>query len=335
MPERIKIFGVAAKIQSAEGTDSVPTLSANAVRQVGAPAVLQINHLDEADRSDEQHGGFGDLGFGVPSGRWGQVDITLAAKGAGADYDGTNVPEFDCFLRAAGFSATRSGSAGSGQILYTTFDDGSFEVMSLYLWSARKLYKMIDCIALPKFSAEAGKKGTFTFTVMGRIVSAVTEAAMTSQTFLTSVPPLFHSSAVNIGAFTSASTPPLIMKKIELDFGTAQTARPSAGATDGHGGFAITDRVPTLSSEIEVVPLSAFNPFTLGEQATGGGQGTDTKVSFQIGTTQFNRVKFALGQWAFRVPQVGDSSGIATWPLSGKILARTLASGREMAITVD
>lgn len=337
MAERTKILAVAAKIQAVEGTDSVPTLAANAVRPTGIVLAPAPSYLEDGDRSDEQHGGMGPIGQAAAAGRWCQVDIPVAIKGAGADYSVvTNKPEWDPFIRGAGFSATVSGGVGAGQILYTDLDSGVFERFSLYLWSANKQFKMIDCIALPKMSADAAKKGIWTFTCIGRLVSDPVELALGVQTLSTVAPPLFHSQAMTIGAFSSATTPGLKARKVELDFGTAYTPRPSAGDTDGLAGFEITDRQPTFSSEIEVVPLATFDPYTIGKQASAAGAvGTDTKVSFQIGVTQFNRVKFALGQWGFRSPAQSDSSGLVTWPLAGKIFSRTLASGRAIAITVD
>lgn len=335
MAERIKIQGVAAKIHAVEGTDPVPTFALNAVRLIGIPT-LQINFLEDGDRADEQHAGMGTIGVVADAGRWGQIDISLAIKGGGADYQpGIIKPEWDPFLRAAGFSAAVTGIAGAGVITYTDLDSGAFERLALYLQSANKLFKMIDCVVLPKWSLEAAKRGTFTFTCIGRIVVDPIENAMGAQTLSAVVPPLFHSQAVTIGAFSSAGAPPLVMRKTDCDCGTVHTPRPGAGATDGLNGFEITDRQPTASAEIEVVPLATFDPYTLAKQSRDVTNGTDTKLSYQVGGVQFNRVKFALGQWAFATPPIGDNSGLATWNLAGKILARSLASGRMISVIAD
>ena len=335
MAERIKIQGVAAKLQGSEGTDAVPSFATNAVRPIGIP-VLQINYLEDGDRADEQHAGMGTIGVVGDAGRWGQVDITLAIKGAGADYfTATNRPEWDPFIQAAGFSATASGGAGAGQVLYTDLDSGVFPRLSLYLQSANKIFKLIDCVTLPKWSLEATKRGTITFTCIGRIVTDPAEQAMPAQTLSAVVPPLFYGAAVTIGAFSSAGGTPLVMRKTDCDLGTVHTPRAGAGATDGLNGFEITDRQPSASAEIEVVPIATFDPYTLAKQARDATNGTDTKLSYQCGTVQFNRVKFALGQWAFNSPPINDNSGLATYNLSGKIIARSLASGRMIAITVD
>lgn len=326
--ERAKIYAIAAKIHAEIGTDPVPTFAANAIRVIGQPE-LSINYLEEGDRSDEQHAGMGAAGQGESVGRWGQIEVALAIKGGGADYSaGLNKPEWDVFLRAAGFSAAVSGAGGAGKIEYTSLDSGEFERAALYCQSANKLYKLIDCIALPKMSAEAAKRGVFTFTVIGRMPDDPVENVFAGQTLLGLAAPAFHSQEVSIGAYNTPT-----VRKLDLDFGTAHSPLPSAGADDGLDGFEVTDRNLKFNMEIQVVALAVFNPYVLSKQAWPGG--TDTKVNFQIGAAQFNRVKFALGQWAFKTPPNSDNAGIATWNLQGTILARTLANGRDILITVD
>src|SRR6185312_4748877 len=147
----------------------IPTLALNAVRPIGLP-MLQLNYLDAGSRVDEQHAGLGDIGVNAATGRWGQIDIVLALKGAGADYSvATNRPEWDAFLQASGFSATETGGAGLGTMTYTTLDAGVFPTITLYLWSMNKLFKMVGCCCAPKITLEAAKRGTISFTCYGMI----------------------------------------------------------------------------------------------------------------------------------------------------------------------
>lgn len=335
--KRHRIVGVALKAETTEGTDSVPTFAANAVRPIGIP-VLATSYLDDGDRSDEQHGGMGVIAAGAATGRSAQFDLTLSLKGAGADYSTGVRPEWDVPLRAAGFSATQSGAAGSGLVTYTTLDAGAFETFTAYvITDESKLYKLVGCIAAPKIAAEATKRATISFTIMGRMSADPTESALGAQTLSTVVAPPFVGQSCNIGAFTSAAATPLILRKLDVDFGTATTTRASAGAADGHAGYAITDRKLDCTLELEQVPLATFDPFALSRQAQPGG--VDTAVSFAVGGTQFNRVKVTLGQFAFRAPAHGDSSGLGTWTLKGPVLARSIASGagvgREIAVVAD
>jgi hypothetical protein len=334
MAEREYIWAVALKIQSAQGTDSVPTFALNAVRHVGAPTFLTINHLDEGDASDQQFGGLGVLNQLDMSGEWGQIDVTLAVKGAGADYfTATNRPEWDAPLRASGFVPTASGTGGSGVVKYKPIDSGTFEYLSAYLQGANKLYKMVDCVAMPKFAAEAAKKGTFTFTIIGRITS-ITESAYAGQTLSAVVAPPFKGAVVSLGAWASSDgANPLVMRDVAIDFGIGHTPRESAGATDGLLGFEVNDRKIVVSSTIEVVPLSKFDPWA--ESRVARPNATSRKPVFQIGIVQFNRVKFSLGEWGFKPPAPQGKNRLMVYPLSGPLFAQTHANGTEMEITVD
>lgn len=335
MAEREYIWGIALKIQTAKGTDAVPTFVQNAVRHVGQPAFLTINHVDEGDNSDAQFGGLGVLNEGEKSGEWGSIDINLAVKGAGADYSvATNRPEWDAPLRAAGFSVTASGGVGAGVLTYKPIDSGTFEYLSCYLQGAGKLFKMVDCIAKPKFSASAAKKGIFTFTIIGRI-TAITENAWAGQTLNPTVAPSFKGATVSLGAWTSTDSPnPLIVRELGLDFGVAESAQESAGATDGLAGFEVVDRKTIFSATVDVVPLSKFDPWTEARTSRPAGA-VSRKPTWQLGSVQFNRVKFTGGEWGFKAPAPSAKNRLLVYALSGPLFAKSHTNGTEIEIIAD
>ena len=334
MAEREYIWAVALKIQTVKGTDAVPTFVANAVRHVGNPAFVTINHLDDGDASDQQFGGLGIFNEGEKTGEWGQFDITLAVKGAGADYFVvTNRPEWDAPLRASGFAVAATGASGSGVLTYKPFDSGTFEYLSAYLQGANKLFKLVDCVALPKFSADAAKKGLFTFTIIGRVAS-ILETVYTGQTLSSVTAPAFKGAAVSLGAWTSADSPnPLILHDCAIDFGAGYTPQESAGATDGLAGFEINDRKLSFSATVAVVPLTKFDPWA--ESRVARPSGTSRKPVFQLGTLQFSRVKFSLGEWAFKPPVPAGKNRLLTYPLSGPVLAKSHTNTMEIEIIAD
>lgn len=336
MAERARILAVTAKLETTYGTDAAPTLALNAVRPIGIP-ILTVNYLDEGVRADEQHAGLGTIGVSGATGRWGQVDIELALKGAGADYSvATNRPEWDPFLQAAGFSATETGGSGSGTMTYTTLDSGAFSSITLYLYSANKLYKLVGCVCLPKISLEAAKRATIKFTCMG-ICTSITESTIAAQTLSSVAPLIFANQTVSIGPFTSALSPGLVARKLDIDFGTAHVPRPSAGATDGIAGFLITDRMVKCSGEIEVVPLSSFDPTVIARQAfPASGSPVLTNVTAVLGTVQYNTIQVLTGQWQWKGPKVANAGGLMLWQLDGSIIARSITGaqglGREIAL---
>jgi hypothetical protein len=330
---RIRILALAAKVQSAKDVDSVPTLAANAIILNGIPG-LQLNYLEDGNRDAELHGGFGSIGSDGVIGRWGQIDVTLNLRGAGTAYSASNLPECHPFLLGAGLQHTVDATEDAEKVTYTDTDDASlFKYFSMYLWSAQKLFKMINCVAVPKVGADAGKRAGLTVTVVG-IITDISQATITSTTYSQVPAPKFVAGEISIGAFDKTSTPGLVCQRVMLDLGIQQVLSPGAGSDQGIDAFEITDSQHMLEMDIQVAPLATWNPFAIGEEGTGAGS-TDRKVEFQFGGTQYNRVKFATGQWGFRPVAPTDNAGLAIYKLSGKIAAKTAANGRSTLITFD
>lgn len=330
-----KIFCILAKLQSGAGVDATPT-AANAVRTLNVPS-LKVEYLEEGDRKDEQHAGFGDLGSVGSFGRHVKLPIQIALKGGGADYSvAANRPEADPFLQAAGFTVTTSGGVGAGKLVYQTADaSDTFPFLTLYAYSQYKLFKLIDCVVLPKFTFENMKKGILDMTVIGRLVSDPTDASLPGGlTYNATVPPVFAGSTNAIGAFNQGNG--LLTRQASIDCGTQYAPQTGGGASDGLAGFLITGRDAKHSATIQSVALSSFAIHALAKQVTGA---TDTSGQYVIGAAGvFNRVTIRFGQWAFK-PSQGDASGIGTTVLDGPIAARSIASGdgvgRELAVVFD
>jgi hypothetical protein len=232
------------------------------------------------------------------------------------------------FLRAAGFSKTVSAGVS---VLYSTLDTG-METMTLYLYTANKLIKMVGCVASMKLSAEAPKRGFFTFSVTGKIAADPTEVALPALTTSSVDPALLHSALASIGTWlSSAGTDPLVMKSVEITDGVAVSERPSAGATDGLIGHLITDRKARQTMTVEVPALATFDPFTLAKQA-GSLQPLST---WQIGTLAGKRLKVQTGRWSLKAPKGGAVGGIATFALDGSLGAGAPTSARELNLLWD
>jgi len=337
-----KIFCVLAKIQAGAGIDAAPTAAANAVRLLNTPSI-QPKFLEEGDRKGETHAGLGNLGSVGSFGRYVDIPIQLALKGAGADYfTATNNPESDPFWQAAGMTVVRSGGAGAGKLVYTTADaSDTFPLLTLYAYSQYKLYKIIDCVVAPKITLDNMKKGVIDFVCTGRLVTDPTDAAMPAGlAFSSVVPPVFAGNQNSIGIFTSAAAPnPLLTRQAVIDFGTAHAPMTGGGAADGLAGFIITDREVKHTATIQSVPLASLAVHAIARQATNNG-GIDTSAIYILGAAGgFNRATIQLGQWAAK-PGDGDASGIGTTQLQGAIAARSLggtsaAVGREIALIFD
>jgi hypothetical protein len=329
--EREKVFGVLAKIETTSGTDAAPTAAANAVRVVGIP-VIEYGYLEPGERDDVQTGTLLISDRASPAGRFGRIPITIEIAGAGAAYSASVAPQADVFLRGAGFGRTLVTTGGSESILYTTLDEGN-ETFTCWFYTGRKLIKMVGCVAQPtNISAEATKRGLMAFNVMGRIAVDPTEVALPALTLSGVIPPLCHSAAANIGGWlSSAGSDPLVLRSAVIAPTTATPERPSAGATDGHAGYAITDRTVEQTMVVEVPTLPSFDPFAQ-SKVTGP---TLPTSAWQVGTTQYNRLKVQTGRWQLRPPRQVGLDGISGFELTGRLGAGAVTSGRELNLLYD
>jgi hypothetical protein len=327
---REKIFGVLVKIETTPLTDAAPT-GTDAVRVVGIPT-LKYGFLENGLRDDVVTGQLGPAERAIPAGRYGSIDITLEVKGAGAAYSSSVAPEADALLRMSGCGRTVTTTGSAESILYTTLDSGN-ETGTLYCYSANKLFKLVGCVATLKLSADAVKRGLFTFSVTGKMVTDPAEAALPALTFSSVNPPLFHSVTATIGSWSSAAgADPLVLKSAAIDFGNTITDRASAGATDGLAGYLVSDRRVRQDMTVEVPLLTSFDIFAAAKLS-----GASNPLStWAIGTAQYNRMKVQTGRWALEAPEIGAVSSINTAHLQGNlIIGAAPTSLREVNFLFD
>lgn len=331
-PFRPRVLAIAAKIETTSGVDSVPTLAANALNQVGVPA-LNLGYLETGVRDDVVTGVLGTVDRAAPAGRNVSFDMTLEVKGFGAVYSAANKPEADVPLRASGRAAASVLTGGLESWTYLTIDD-AMETATFYCWTANKLFKLVGCTCRMKFAAVVNQRAFFTFTVQGKLTTDPATTSFSAPTLNMTVPPIFNGAAANIGLWTTAVAEPLVIQSVEFDDGASVTERPSAGATDGLIGWIINDRKPRLTMAVEQVTLATFDPYAASKQNSSGA--IDTKPVFAVGTVQYNRMKFLGGRWALEAPGHGEVHNLSGWNLAGALVLGTESVGlRESRIVFD
>jgi hypothetical protein len=265
----------------------------------GRRADAQARLSREGDRQDVQSGVLGTVDRAEPAGRFGELEVTLEVKGAGAAYAAGVRPECDPFLRAAGFSSTVDATGGNEKVTYTTLDEG-METMTLYCYTGRKLIKLIGCVATLKASAEANKRGFLTFGITGRVATDPTESALPGGlTLLGREPAALQGASRGDRRVDTASGDPLVLRKVDARHAGEDGRSSVAGATDGHAGYVITDRIVRQTMDVEVVPLATFDPFAMSKARR---RALPAATSWQIGTAQYNRMKVVTGRWALEAP---------------------------------
>jgi hypothetical protein len=252
-------------------------------------------------------------------------------RGAGAAYSASVLPPGDAFWVGSGLARTVVTTGGSEAVTYQSIDSG-MQTITLYCYSANKLFRLIGCVVQPKLSVEVYKRGFLDFDVTGKIAVAPIESAIPSPlTFNQVVPPEFVSAAVSIGSWNQSSTEPLALISASYDFGTAIADLSSAGATDGLAGWLITDRNATQEMVVNAMALATFDPFA---QARLGGA-NPLLTAWQIGNVQYNRMQFNA-RWTPRAPREGTRNGVKTYTLSGPSRVGVgLIGGREALIVYN
>lgn len=313
---RERVAALTAKIETTSGTDSVPTLAANAV-QLAAPPTLTVDYLEGGERSDVIFGGMGTVARTAPGGRYGTVTVRMEARGNGSGYSSLR-PEVDVFLRMSGFSYTVPG-------IYNSLDDG-FETGTIYCYTGSKLFKLVGCVCSMKLTAVANQRAFWEFSVTGVLAADPTQLALTSPTLNTTIPPNFRNSAVAIGGVGYAQG--LKVKQLEVNYAATIVADSAAGATDGLVQYVITNIVPRMDMTIQQMPLSAFDPYAASK---ADGSATSTTGTATIGSTTNNKVGFNWGTWALEVPKSASDSGLLNWQLTGALVAGSLGTNSREA----
>jgi hypothetical protein len=123
----------------------------------------------------------------------------------------------------------------------------------------------------------------FEFPFMG-LVSIPTDVAVPSITYNATQPPKAESVALAIGAWAT----PVVRK---VGFKANRKASPRANINNpGHAGFSPGHRDPQLTITVEAAALATFDPYTLRDNAT------PQLVTFTVGATQYNKIKFTAAQ---------------------------------------
>ena len=279
----IRIDGMAAKVQSAVGTDAVPTMSADAIRHVGRiwPASGD-EYAFENLREDVATGSLIEAEPGTPQGHMISFSMSVELKGAGAAYaSGTPVrPEIDPLLVACGLLRTHDDTTSSENVEYTLADD-SHEVISVYLWAAGQVMKVVDCAATAVWEAPAGQLARINFTISG-IITEISQQALPAATYDAVESPAIVNAGFAITPNGGSAWSPNF-SSFRLDLGNNVSRLDDGNSANGIERFAIGSRQPRLMLNARVPAFSAYNPNTL------RAANTLQTLACTIGSTQYNR----------------------------------------------
>jgi len=248
------------------------------------------------------------------------VSFDVELKGAGAAYSATVRPEVDVLLRACGFSSTVNAGAGVETVTYVPVSTGH-ESITIYYYQDGTRHILTGCRGVVSFNLETGNIGRATFTFTGHF-TAVTDTALASPTYDSTVPPAVVGAAFTVDAYAA------VISALAWDMGNTIATPPDFNAADGYGPVQLTQRDVTGSFDPEsvVVASEAF-------EANFLSGATMSMVTGDIGGTQYNQFNVAMPALYYQAMAPGDRDGVRTYDMG---YAAAASSGDdEVTIVFD
>lgn len=335
----LHVLGLLAKEEATYGTAIGLTTTADGVQMQfkdrNIAAVFELDYAYDGDLGPSV-GALGNIARVAPSGFSVKGQIPTRARPGGAAYSAAVVPSIHRLLKASGFDATVTTSAGSEKWVYTpTAAGATFTSLTENLYTRGELWAAAGCICSPKMEFADPAPPLWTFDTRG-IASLPSDAAAPAITYplATVPPPLASSISFVLGNLTANAVVMSGSFDMQRKIDNPRVAVSAAGA---HLGFMPGDRDPLIKVVLEATALtgspfttsSAFDPYNLKDKAT------QLAVSLQFGTTQYNRYKIAFAQAQVIDAKPNNNGPIATVELTIAAFNSTAISADDMSITFD
>jgi hypothetical protein len=310
MPIQVKeIQVVLAKIEATEGTD--PTPAAGDAIQLMDDATLTYGAEQNNPRPGLANQLLDEAAPLAPAAKYAELQLKFYVRGSGTSYTAGISFEGDAIMQAAGFSATFTTNKWD----YDTVSTG-LKTVTLYCWQgvntgvAPVLHKITAArVSKLEFTGEAGQPGIITATIRG-LYNAPTDAAMTTPTYKTSVPPLTAMAA----SFSYAGAATYVVRKFSVSIDNTLTSRKNVNVADALAGYLITHRKMTWSVTMEAGLVADYNP------VAGWIAGTAAVLALAWGSAAYNKLSLTADKAVIAdPPKYGDDGGVRTWDLGGTI----------------
>lgn len=231
------------------------------------------------------------------------VTFNVEIKGAGAAYSASVRPEIDIFFRACGLAATVVTTPGSETVTYEPASAGH-ESITIYYYQDGTRHILTGCRGNPSGTLEAGGRVMVAFTMTGHW-STVTDTALVTPTYATTVPPVFVDATFSTDGFAA------IIGSLNFDLTNQVVTPPDVNAADGFSEIQIVGRDVngSFDPEHELVAtedfLGGYTAGTTGVISTG-----------DIGSVQYNQFSISFPVTYYREASPGDRDGIRTLDIS-------------------
>lgn len=303
---------ILAKIEVTYGTDSAPTVAADAII-ASKPEIEIVGSAKERDVVLPYYGRLAHINVGEA------IKIKFSTEARGSGTAGT-APRIGALLRACNLTMTTN--AGVSNV----FDPNSSqdgESITIYFYRDGVLHRALGCVGTVKLTMKANEIPMFDFEFTGLYASthASSIAFPTGITYdaPSVLPPIFRNAEFNLWGIGAANA---IIENLSVDLGNVVSNRRDANAESGMRRYFISGRETKGECDPEVVSLATYNPWTLWDAVTAGA------ITATIGNTAGNRILITMPNVVKEVPAYGDRETMLTYAISF-VAKPTLAAGNN------
>lgn len=292
MPLKWKSKIILFKIESAYGTDALPTGAANGVLATN----VSLTPMDGSDVSRDLELSFMGGQGTIPAELHAKINFRVELAGSGAA--GT-APAWGPLLRCCAVAETVSPGVS---VTYNPISD-NHESGTFYFWIESTLYSIVGTRGNAKLMVDAQGIPYIDFEMQGLFVQPSETARDTPDLAAFQKPRL--GTSTNTPTFTIGGTS-LVLRSFAMDLGNAVENRFLIGSEN----VLITDKSEAIEMKVEAVPLTTLNPYTLAaNQSTAA-------VNLVHGTAAGNiaTLNAPLAQMQ-RPAGLENAQNITEWPL--------------------
>jgi|SRR6267378_2118033 len=261
-------------------------------------------------------------GFVIGS-RMAKITFKMYQRGTtGAPTDPSNLPDWSQPAKASGLSYTVSGAGPNEQTAFTPASLSTLVTATVALYRDGKQYLIHGAVGNVKKTYTVGSPVLLEFEFSG-IYNTPTDVALLVPTYPAVVEPPFLGATLSVVGFATAK-----IKTISFDMGNKIAARPYPNTTTGLFTYAIVDRDPSGSIDVEEELAATKNWYN--EWITGA-LGSITTGTFPSGGTNYNQIFDTYPNCQYKKVGHADRDGILTSPIDFQPRANSDAGNDELS----
>jgi hypothetical protein len=317
------IIGALAKIEATYGAATALAAATDGFL-LAELADLNEDFAHDGERASPP-GTTGHLPRGLPAGSFVETTLKAEPKGAGVAYSAAVKPPEDVLMRASGHDAAVTLTGGAEKYVYTpTPGQSTFASAALGLYSRGGLWTLKGAMADWSWGFDGPKTPMSEYAVKALFTSFADVAA---PAIAYPAPDVIPSPAATV-LFIIGGVSTLSVRKMQFKAGRGLGSRLDCNA-GGHAGFTGSRRKPMLEVTIEE-PLTTTYDARLKRRTA-----VQEALSFQVGSVQYNREKFAAPKAQLVTVKPGTDGDVATLVLTYQLNPSVISASDEYSRTFD